>query len=55
MATKLKIGMKVRALPRSEFYGNRISAEGAEGIVIMINRDRAIIELSPESLMKVST
>ena len=55
MANKLKFGMKVRALPRSEFYGNRISAEGAEGIVIMINRDRAIIELSPESLMKVST
>ena len=55
MANKLKFGMKVRALPRSVFYGNRISAEGAEGIVIMINRDRAIIELSPESLMKVST
>ena len=55
MANKLKFGMKVRALPRSVFYGTRISAEGAEGIVIMINRDRAIIELSPESLMKVST
>ena len=55
MATKVKFGMKVRALPRSEFYGTRISAEGAEGIVIMINRDRAIIELSPESIMKVST
>ena len=37
MANKLKFGMKVRALPRSVFYGNRISAEGAEGIVIMIN------------------
>ena len=55
MATKVKFGMKVRALPRSVFYGNRISAEGAEGIVIMINHDRAIIELSSESLMKVST
>ena len=55
MATKVKFGMKVRALPRSEFYANRISAEGAEGIVIMINHDRAIIELSSESLMKVST
>ena len=55
MANKLKYGMKVRALPRSEFYANRISADGAEGIVIMINHDRAIIELSPESIMKVST
>lgn len=55
MANKLKIGMQVRALPQSEFYRTGISAEGAEGIVAMINHDRAVIELTPESLMKVST
>ena len=55
MATKLKIGMKVRALPRSEFYSTGISAEGAEGIVAVLHHDRAVIELTPESIMKVST
>lgn len=47
--------MQVRAVPRSTIYSTQIPAEGIEGIVAMINHDRAIIELSPESLMKVSS
>lgn len=47
--------MQVRAVPRSTIYSTQIPADGIEGIVAMINHDRAIIELSPDSMMKVST
>lgn len=47
--------MQVRATSRSTIYGTQIPADGIEGIVAVIHHDRAVIELTPESLMKVST
>ncbi len=60
METTLKTGMTVRATPDASFYRTNISAIGAEGVVVAIlsnyvnQFDRAIIELTPQSLANIS-